>query len=440
VKVTLDKTENRQAYLTVEMEQAEVDAGLKKAYGRLVQKYVIPGFRKGKAPRSILEQYLGKSALLEDAVEHMAPEAFEKAAEDQKIKAIARPEIQLEKIEPVTYKMVVPLEPAVKLGDYKSIKMAQKVVELKEEEVDKAIEQLRHQHAAWESTEKVIETGDMINLDIESTVGEQPYINQKDAQYQVVKDSDFPIKGFSEELTGLKKEDNKEFKLNFPADYGRAELAGKEVSFKVVIKDIKVEKLAELNDEFAKKVNADYTSYEDFKTKLKEGLLKNAQDTAKREFEQNIIDEVVKMSEVEYPHIMEHEEIDALVNQQLRRWQTDEKGMEEYLKSIQKTSEQFREDLKPVAVRSLRQSLVMTEVAKAEGIKVEQADLKNEIEGMVKDIDGEQKKKLFELLSYPQNQVNMASSIATRKTVARLTELVTSSEKKEEKAENSETK
>jgi trigger factor len=400
----------------------------------------VPGFRKGKAPRQLLEQYLGKGALLEDAVEHMAPDVFDKAAEEQKIKAIARPNIELEKIEPVTYKMVVPLEPTVKLGDYKTVKVVQKSIELKEEDVTNAIEQLRHQHAVWEPADKAVEATDMINLDIESNVGEQPYINQKDAQFQVIKDADFPIKGFSEELIGLKKGESKDFKLAFPADYARAELAGKEVAFKVAIKEVKVEKLPELDDEFAKKVNAEYTSLELLKSKLKEGMQKNAEDAAKKEYEQSVIDEVVKLSEVEYPPIMESEEIDALISQQMRRWQTDEKGMDEYLKSMQKTVEQFREDIKPVAIRSIKQSLVLTEIAKAEGIKVEQDDLKAEIEGMVKDIEGERKQKLFELLSHPQNQVNIASQIATRKTVSKLIEMINSPEKKEEKTESSETK
>jgi trigger factor len=241
-------------------------------------------------------------------------------------------------------------------------------------------------------------------------------------------------------LIGLKKDETKEFKLAFPADYARAELAGKEVAFKVAIKEVKVEKLPELNDDFAKKVNAEYISLDLLKSKLKEGMQKNAEDAARKEYEQSIIDEVVKLSEVEYPPIMETEEIDALISQQMRRWQTDEKGMDEYLKSIQKTAEQFREDIKPVAIRSIKQSLILTEIAKVEGIKVEQDDLKAEIEGMVKDIEGERKQKLFELLSHPQNQVNIASQIATRKTVGKLIEMISTPEKKEEKTENSEAK
>src|ERR1035437_9862747 len=131
------------------MDQAEVDEGLNRAYSRLVRKYIVPGFRKGKTPRPILEQYLGKPAFLQDAVEHMAPAAYEKAVKEQDLKPIARPQIELEKTEPVSYKMIVPLEPVVKLGEYRHLKAAKESIQLKEEDTAKAIEQLRHQHAIW---------------------------------------------------------------------------------------------------------------------------------------------------------------------------------------------------------------------------------------------------------------------------------------------------
>ncbi len=427
MKVTLDKTENRQAYMTVEMEPPEVEEGLKKAYARLVQKYNIPGFRKGKAPRAILEQYLGKSALLEDAVEHMAPDVFEKASREKELKPIARPQIELEKADPVVYKMVVPLEPVVKLGDYKQIRMSQESIELKEEDVEKTIEQLRHQHSIWEPVERQINSRDQVTLDIESTVGEQPYINQKDAQFVVEKGSEFPLKGFSEELIGMKSGETKEFKLSFPADYGRTELAGKEASFKVTIKEIKQERLPEVNDDFAKQVNQEFKTVDDLRNKVKESLKQSAEEAARKNFEQKLIDEVVKISEVEYPPIMEDEELDSLVRQQIQRWQIDEKGMDEYLRSIQKTPEEWRESLRPVAIRTLKQSLVMTEVARAEGVKIEKSDLQNEVENMTKDVQGERKERLVELLMNPQSQANIASSIATRRTVEKLVEIATSS-------------
>jgi len=429
VKVTQDKIEGRQAYLTIELEPTETEEGLKKAYNRLVQKANIPGFRKGKVPRPILEQYIGKEALLDDAVEHMVSEVFEKAVKDKELKPIARPEVQVEKMDPVTYKMVVPLEPVVKLGDYHSLKLAPESVELKEEDVDKALEQIRRDHSIWESVDRQVNGRDKVILDIESSVGAQPYINQKDAEYEVIKDSEFPIKGFSEELIGLKKGETKEFKLSFAQDYGRPELAGKEAAFKVTIKDIKQEKLVELNDELAKQVNPEFKTVEDLKNKVTTDLKENAEAKAKRDFQQKILDTLVEKSEIEFPPVLEEDELNNLINSEMRRWQMDEKGLDQYLQSINKTPEQFREEFRPSAIKSLKQSLAITEVAKAENIKVEASDLADEINNMTKSIPDQSKEQFVKLFSAPQSQASMGAAIATRRTIERLEQIVQSPEK-----------
>jgi len=429
VKVTQDKIESRQAYLTIELEPTETEEGLKKAYNRLVQKANIPGFRKGKVPRPILEQYIGKEALLEDAVEHMVSEVFEKAVKDKELKPIARPEVQVEKMDPVTYKMVVPLEPVVKLGDYHSLKLVPESVELKEEDVDKALEQIRRDHSIWESVDRQVNGRDKVILDIESSVGAQPYINQKDAEYEVIKDSEFPIKGFSEELIGLKKGETKEFKLSFAQDYGRPELAGKEAAFKVTIKDIKQEKLVELNDELAKQVNPEFKTVEDLKNKVTTDLKENAEAKAKRDFQQKILDTLVEKSEIEFPPVLEEDELNNLINSEMRRWQMDEKGLDQYLQSIKKTPEQFREEFRPSAIKSLKQSLAITEVAKAENIKVEASDLADEINNMTKSIPDQSKEQFVKLFSAPQSQASMGAAIATRRTIERLEQIVQSPEK-----------
>jgi trigger factor len=440
VKVTKEKVENRQAYLTVEMEQAELEEGLTGAYNRLVKKANIPGFRKGKAPRALLEQYMGKAALVEDAVEHMAPNAYEKAIKEQDLKPIARPEIGLEKLEPVTYKMIVPLEPIIKLGDYQQIKMSPEKAEVKPEDIENSIEEIRKQQAIWEPVTRQVNSRDMVIMDIESNIGTQPYINQKDAEFEVAKDSEFPMKGFSEELIGLKGGETKEFKLSYAADHPRAELAGKEASFKVTIKEIKQQKLPELNDDLAMKVNPEFKTVEDLRNKVTESLKQNVEEKAKKDFQQKVIDAVVAQSEIEYPIVLEEEEIDQLIHAQMQRWQMDEKGMDEYLASIKKTPEELRNEIRPVAIKTVKQSLVLTEVAKAEKIQIEEDDLKNEIENMTKDINDERKTKIMELLSVPQYQVNLASSIATRKIIDRLTDLAQNIAVTTEKTEKAEAK
>jgi len=270
-------------------------------------------------------------------------------------------------------------------------------------------------------------------------VGAQPFINQKDAEFQVEKESEFPIKGFAEQLIGLKKGETKDFTLTFAQDHPRAELAGKEVSFKIAIKEIKQEKLPEVNDDFAKVVDAEYKTVEDLRSKVKESLKVSAEQKVKRDFEQKIIDEVVKMSQVEYPAIIIEEEIDQLIRDQMRRWQMDEKGMDEYLKTVNRTPEQMREELRPVAIRTVTQSLVITEVARAEKIDITPEDVKSEIETMTKDFVSEKKDQIVEWLSQPQSQINIASSVPTRRTIEKLAEMVQASpagsEQKVESAE-----
>jgi trigger factor len=438
VKITKEKIENRQAYLTVELEPEELEEGLNRAYNRLVRKYNVPGFRKGKAPRPILEQFIGKAALVEDAVEHMAPEAYEKAVKEQELVPLTRPEINLDKVEPVTYKMVVPLEPVVKLGDYHQIKLTPESIELKEEEVNDAIEELRHQHAVWEPVERQVNSRDLVNLDIESHVGNQPYINQKNAEYEVVKESEFPLKGFAEQIIGMKRDDTKEFKLSFPEAYDRAELAGKEVDFKVTVKEIKQERLPEVNGDFAKQVNPDFNTIDEMRAKVAENLKLLKEQQAQRDFEQKLINEAVDQSEVEYPPVMIEQEIDGLIRDQMRRWQIDDKGMDEYLKRIQRTTEQLREELRPIAERSVKQTLVLNEVGRKENIEITQDDIKGNIEEMTRDMAPERKDSILEVLNLPQSRLNIASSIAARKVIDKLAEIAQSPVETENKTESAE--
>jgi len=258
VKVTNEKTENSQAFLTIEIEPSEVDESLDASYHRLVKKTRIPGFRKGKAPRDILERYIGKDSLLEDALNNLFPKAYENAIKEQDIKAIAQPSVEEVKTDPVVFKVVVPLAPTVELGDYRHIKVKPEPVKLTEDEVNDTIEQLRHQQATWEPVDRPVNFSDLITLDVESNIDEKPFINQKGVQYQVLRGLPMPAPGFAEQLSGLKKGEEKEFKLKLPDDYTKGELAGKEPLFKVKVAEIKQERLPELNDEFASGVSPEF--------------------------------------------------------------------------------------------------------------------------------------------------------------------------------------
>ena len=355
MKVTNEKTENRQLFLTIEMEPAEVDESLEQSYYRLVQRTKIPGFRKGKAPRAILERYIGKESLLEDALNTLVPQACEKAIKEQEIESIAQPQIEIAQTDPVVFKAIVSLKPKVKLGDYQHIQVTPEPVAVTDNDVDDVIEQLRHQHATWEPVERPVDFGDLVVLDVESNIEDKPFTNQKGAQYQVLHDLTFPVPGFAEQLTGMKKNEEKEFKLQFPSDHPEGELAGKEPSFKVRVTEVKQEILPELSDEFAGEVNPDLKTLDSLRERVSSDMKLRGEERARIDFEERVIDAVTELSEVEFPPILVEAEVHRILDQ---RFQRGNQELEEYLRSINKTEEELHEELHQSATKRVTGSLV----------------------------------------------------------------------------------
>lgn len=422
MKVTNEKTEDSQTFLTIEMEPDEVKESLTKSYYRLVKKTKIPGFRKGKAPRAILESHIGKESLLEDALNSMLPEAYEKAIEEQKIEAFAQPRIEVAQTDPVIFKVTVPLTPTVKLGDYHHIQVAPEPVESTGDDVNATIEQLRHQQATWEPAERPVDFNDMVVLDVKSTIEDKPWVNQKRAQYQVLHDLPLPAPGFAEQLVGMKKDEEKEFKLQFPSDYPGNDLAGKEPSFKVTVTDVKQERLPDLNDEFAKAVSPDFKNLDALKEKVSSDLKLRAEEKARIDFEERIITAVVDITELEFPPILVEREIDRLINQQLRRWQMTGKGLDEYLGSINKTEEELRQELHPLATKRVSRSLTLSKIAEEEKFKVSEPEISTETENILKNTT-ENKEELTKFLSTPPARKSVEQVLITRKTIQQLVEI-----------------
>jgi len=428
VKVTNEKTENCQAFLTVEMEPDEVEESLERSYYRLAKKTNIPGFRKGKTPRAILERYIGKESLLEDALNSLLPEAYEKAIKEQKIEAFAQPHIEIAQTDPVIFKVAVPLMPTIKLGDYHHIQLTPEPIELTEDDVSANIEQLRHQHATWEPVERPVDFNDLVVLDVESNIENEPYVNQKGAQYQVIRELPLPAPGFAEQLVGMKRDEEKEFKLQFPPDYPRKELAEKEPSFKVKVTEIKQEGLPELNDEFAKEISPDFKSLDLLREKVSTNLRLGAEEKAQIDFEERAIEAVVDITELEFPPILVEMETDRLINQQLRRWQMSGKGLEEYLGSINKTEEELRQELNPLAAKMVSQSLTLGKIAEEEKFEISDSEISTEIENMTKSAT-ENKDELAKFLNTPQARKSIEQTLITRKTIQRLVEIARGSDK-----------
>ncbi len=422
MKVTREKTENSQVFLSIEMESAEVEASLEKSYSRLVKRTNIPGFRKGKAPRAILERHIGKESLLEDALDYLLPQAYEEAIKEQKIEAIAQPHIEIAQTDPVVFKATVPVKPTVELGDYHSIQLAPEPVELTEDEVNAVIEQIRHQHATWESVERPVEFGDLVVLDIDSDIEGESFINQKGVQYQVLQDLTFPVPGFAEQLPGMNRDEGKEFKLQFPPDYPKTELAGKETLFKVRVTEIKQERLPELNDEFASEVNPDFKTVDSLREQVSADLKLRAEERARIDFEEKVIEAVVDLTQLEFPPILVETEIDRLISEQSRRLQMGGQGIEEYLRSSNKTGEELWEELRPLATKRVTRSLVLGKIVEEEKIEASSTEVDAEIENIIKGETGD-KDELQKFLGTPQARQSIEQLLITRKTMQRLVEI-----------------
>src|SRR4030042_1091727 len=252
MKVSTEPVENSQITLNIEMEPVEIDKYLDKAYNRLVKRVSVPGFRKGKAPRDILERHIGKDTLFQEALEDLIPTAYKEALDEHKIDPIAQPQFELIKTEPLIFKAVVPLKPTVKLGDYKQIRVESKPVKISKKDVDATVEQLREQQAILLPVDRQVQFDDVITIDVEGEREGEQFPIRKDVVYEVTKEARLPLPGFAEKLESMNKGGEKSFTLSYPQDYEMKELAGKEHSFKVTVKEIKEKKLAEMDDEFAK--------------------------------------------------------------------------------------------------------------------------------------------------------------------------------------------
>lgn len=425
MKVTKEKTENSQAYLTVEMEPAEVEESMEKTFRKLVRVKRVPGFRVGKTPRNIFEKYYTRKSLLEDTLEDLLPDAYKKAVTEQQIEPIASPQIELTQMEPVIFKAIVPLKPVVTLGDYHQIKVAEEAPhEVTDEDVNKVLDSLRHEHATWEPADREVKAGDLITMDIWSEVEGKAYINQKGAQYTVKAEDTFPVKGFAEQLMGMKKDEEKEFSLDFPADDPRTELAGKTGKFKIRMNEIKEEKLPELNDDFAKSISKEYETVEKLHGMARERLITSTRDIAKSAFEEKALDAVVKESTVEFPDVMTDAEIHRMMDE---RFQTREQ-FEAYLKSVKKTEEQvhteFHEQAHEMAAERVKRSLVLGKLSDEEKLEVTPADIDTDIERMLKDITGQNRDDLLKSLNKPEVRDSISQRLLARKTIDKLVEIV----------------
>jgi len=422
MKVSTDRIEGSQVVLNIEVDAEEMESAIKKAYHRLGAKTTVPGFRKGKAPPEMLERYFGREALVEDAVEHLLPEVYDRAIQEQEVDAIAQPQVEVLQIDPLSFKATVPVQPTIELDDYHQVKFEQETVVVTEEEEAEALEKIRYMQAPWTPMERPAKSGDLLAIDVEGTVEGEVVINEKEGWYQLSPDLPNALPGFAEQLEGAEKGEERVFTLTLPAEQG--ESGGKECSFKVLVNEIKEKKLAEMDDDFAKSLGQGLETLDSVKEKIAADLRSRKEMEAKNNLEEKAIKALVDLARAEFPDIMVQNEIDHLMSEQERHF-GDRHGLEDYLNRLKKTQEEFRNELRPMAERIVLRSLVLQRFAELEGVEVSAADIDAEVENMMQYASDEGVRRLFDSSSARES---LRRNLFIRKAIDRLAEIATAGE------------
>ncbi|MDD4237636.1 MAG: trigger factor [Desulfotomaculaceae bacterium] len=381
MKANAERTEKNTVKLDIEVDVEQVSQALDKAYRKLVKQVNIPGFRKGKTPRPILERFLGKEALYEEAMESLVPEVYYKAVEDTGIEPIDQPKMEIVQAEdgkPVLLTATVEVKPEVILGQYKGLEVSKASVEIQERDVDNELENLHQRHAKLLTIEEgTVEDGDQVDIDFLGKINGEPFQGGEGKHYKLGIGSDSFIPGFEQQLIGMSPGDNREIVVFFPADYQAEELAGQEATFEVTLHEIKRKELLALDDEFAKDVS-EFDTLDELKDDLRNKLKQTAESRADMQFRHDLVDLAVENAEVEVPEIMINGQLEETLRGMDNRLKGQGINLEMYLDYTNSSMPELREQMRPEAEKNVRTNLVLEAIAKNEGIKATEEEIKEE--------------------------------------------------------------
>ena len=378
MNVTVERVGN-DATLKITLPAEEVNKGFKKA----VAQVNIPGFRKGKAPRNVIEMHYGKEAVKQEAFELVANQCYTQALEEQKLIPVSDPKVDesvFEENKDMELTIKVTLKPEVELGDYKELHVEKEAVEVTDEAVEEQVQGLRSRHAKMVEAEEgaVIEKGDFAIIDFAGTVDGEPFSGGEGKGYPLEVGSNSFIPGFEDQLVGLKKGDSTDVDVTFPEEYFVKELAGKQAIFKVNIQDVKRKELPELTDEYVA-ANSDCKTVEELRASYKERMQKAAENNAKIAYEKALIDLAVANAKFEVPEIMIEDRITQMVDEMRMSLEARKLTLEQYMQYSGIDMKQLRERQHDAAVENVKTDLVLDAVAKAENIQVSMEDVDSEL-------------------------------------------------------------
>jgi trigger factor len=432
VKVSVEKLPTSEAVLEVDMTWDELEKASEKAYRKLVQKVDIQGFRRGKAPRAILERRLGKEYIYQEGLDELVSEAYRNALKDYDLTPISQPKLDVPTFEigqSYHCSLTVPILTPVELPDYKSLHFEREEAGVTSEEVDKELESLRNQSTAWEEVQRPIQYGDRIKADLKLVSGEQTLSDLKDNLFEITEERHGLFTGMDEHLLGLTAGESKSFTTTIPADYSNEKLAGQEAAYEVVILSVEAKNLPELDDAFAAKAsNGQCETLEDLSKLLSDNILEKKKQHVNDELREKALDAVIEQSTFVIHSLLIEEEAEEMAHQLGHMLEQQHLSMDQYLKMVRKSREEYLEEVRPQAERRVKRQLVLDAVAQSENITVEPEELEALLNAYT---------QFGQALPHTEDRLRaLAFSYRREKALSHLVEMTTDTDPEEEEEKN----
>ena len=390
MEVVKKDLEDNKVELKVEIEPERVNDALEQAYKKVVKDVEIPGFRKGKVPRKILEAQYGKEILHKDALDILIPEGYRDAVEEADIEPIDQPEIDdyyIAEDEPATFSATVEVKPKVELGEYTGLGVEKEEVEVTEEDIEERIEHTRDQHSQLQSVDRdTVEDGDFAIIDFEGKIDGEPFEGGSGEEYSLEIGSNTFIPGFEEKLIGAKVGEETDVEVTFPEDYNAEDLAGEDAVFTVEVKEIKEKQKPELDDDFAKEAS-DFETMEEWRESIREEIKEQKEQQTEQEYENELLDKISENCEVNIPEKMVDDELDKMFQNLSQSISSQGLEVDEYLNYMGMDEESWREDNRETAAKRVKNNLILEAIADSEEIEVKDEKVDEEIEKIAEEND-----------------------------------------------------
>ena len=421
MKVSVEKLPTSEAVLDIEISWDEMEKASDKAYRKLVQKVDIQGFRRGKAPRSLVERRLGKEYIYQEGLDDLISDAYRDTLKEHELTPITQPKLDAPEIElgqPYHLSMTVPIITPVTLGDYRSLHFEREEVSVTTEEVDKELESLRNRQAEWQVVERPANYDDRVTVDLKLTSEEQSISDLKDNPFELTKERHGLFVGMDEQVVGMQAGETKSFTTTIPEDYTNTKLAGKQAEYTVTLHKVEEKHLPELDDAFAAQASDNqYQTLEDLSKGISDNILENKKRRVRDELREKVINAVIEQSQFTIHPLLIDEEVEEMEHRLSHMLEHQHMSMDQYLMMIRKNRQEFRDEMRPDAENRVKRTLVLDEIAKQENVNIEATELEQIFRAYA---------QAGEELPQTEAQIRaLAISYRQEKTLSRLVELTT---------------